>query len=42
MTLYSVSAKELSKSKSVPLHAMDALGGGQEYSIAPTHSRPRQ
>jgi hypothetical protein len=27
------------KSKAVPLHAMEALGGGG--GIAPTHSRPR-
>jgi hypothetical protein len=28
------------KGKAVPLHAMEALGGGRG-GIAPTHSRPR-
>jgi hypothetical protein len=29
------------KSKAVPLHAMEAIGGGGGGGIAPTHSRPR-
>jgi hypothetical protein len=35
----SVAPESSGKSKAVPLHAMDALGG--RGSIAPTHSRPR-
>jgi hypothetical protein len=31
--------KKINKSKAVPLHAMEALGG--RGGIAPTHSRPR-
>jgi hypothetical protein len=31
--------REVCKSKAVPLHAMEALGGRGD--IAPTHSRPR-
>jgi len=34
-----VSRQSKSKSKAVPLHAMEALGG--RGGIAPTHSRPR-
>jgi hypothetical protein len=39
--LYSfvVAFKRINKSKAVPLHAMEALGG--RGCIAPTHSRPR-
>jgi hypothetical protein len=38
-TTENIKGKQYSKSKAVPLHAMEALGvrGG----IAPTHSRPR-
>jgi hypothetical protein len=36
---YLTTWKELSKSKAVPLDAMEALGGRR--GIAPTHSRPR-
>jgi hypothetical protein len=39
-TIYKVLRNNTSKkSKAVPLHAMEALGGRE--SIAPTHSRPR-
>jgi hypothetical protein len=34
-----VEVKSKKKSKAVPLHAMEALGGRGD--IAPTHSRPR-
>jgi hypothetical protein len=39
MNIFRFYVKVKKKSKAVPLHAMEALGG--RGGIAPTHSRPR-